>query len=61
MTWIKAYRRIRAPTCLALSNKEFAKMTGGEVAFVGAVIVAMATFAIVLFSVTWTTNNRPRK
>jgi hypothetical protein len=26
--------------------------------FVGAVVVAMAVFAITLFSVTWTTNGR---
>lgn len=36
-------------------------MSEGDMAFVAAVIVAMTTFAVVLFSVTWTTNNRPRK
>lgn len=36
-------------------------MSGGELAFIGAVVIAMGTFAIVLFSVAWTTNNRPRK
>lgn len=36
-------------------------MSEGDMAFVGAVIIAMSTFAVVLFAVTWSTNNRPRK
>jgi hypothetical protein len=60
MIWIKAGRRIWAPTSLAI-DRGSPKMSEGDMAFVSAVVVAMATFAIVLFSVTWTTNNRPRK
>lgn len=36
-------------------------MSAGDFAFVSAVVIAMSTFAVVLFSVARFTNNHPRK
>jgi len=33
-------------------------MDSGDMMFVTAVVAAMVVFAVTLFSVTWTTNNR---
>lgn len=36
-------------------------MDSGDTMFIGGVIAAMVLFAVTLFTVTWTTNRRPKR